>query len=583
MKNNPRRTSAGWSCFLSFLTCALLLGLTIAPNALAQCNGGTKPSNIQILSMDPDTITAGAGQRTLTIRFKLTGQNASLITTDTDAVSANWGDLGTLPVDGVTDLGNGQYSATFTIPSGLLTQPQRLVVSINVNYCLGGTITSTTSPLQIGYFYYFAHIAARQIWRTTLTYVNASTSPVQCDTSFYSNSGEPLPLSFDGNEESTRTDVIQADGTLHVQTDAEPDKPVATGWARTACDGPIKASALFRSYDKTVTKPTAEGSVIAMTAPASRFITFADQNTGVAYANPSSKLAFVNFIVKDATGATVKTWQRNVLAGIHDSFNVRDMGVSNFTGSLTMLSSIPIVSLSLNFESAPLFSALPPGQTDNSSDPASYYFAHLAARQIWRTTLTYVNPLTSSVQCNTQFYSDSGEPLFLSFDGTRMSARTDIVQPGGTLHAQTDAEPGLAVVTGWARCDCTGSIKASVLFRSYDKTVTNPAAEGSVIAMTAPASRFVTFSDQITGVAYANPSTDTANITFTARDTQGSIVKTWQLSVPGGMHGSFNVGKMGVPNFTGSLTINSSVPIISLSLNFESAPLFSALPPGEES
>jgi hypothetical protein len=568
-------------CFFCFATCTLLLDYRNTP-VFAQCNVGNKPTNIQIVSLDPDTIGAGSGPKILTVEFKLTGSNnPSVDTSDPSTVSANWGDLGTLPADGVSDLGSSRYSARFGVQDVLLAQPQQIVISVNVNYCNGGTITSSTYPLQIGYFYYFAHLTAAQIWRTTLTYVNPSTSTVQCDTSFYSDSGQPLLLSFDGISASKRTDIIQPGGTLHVQTDAEPDKPVATGWARSYCDGAIKASTLFRSYDKTVTNPTAEGGVIAMTAPASRFVTFADQITGVAYANPSHGTASVNFIVKDTTGSTVQTWQRSVLAGAHGSFNVRDVGVPDFTGSLTIDSSMPIISLSLNFESAPLFSALPAGETGNSRDPASYYFAHLAARQIWRTTLTYVNPLNSSVQCDTHFYSDAGEPLLLSFEGKKMSARTDILQPGGALHVQTDAEPELPVVTGWARCDCSGSIKASVLFRSYDKTVAKPTAEGSVIAMTGRASSFVTFADQDTGVACANPSDETAMITFTARDRSGSIVGTWPSSLLGKNHEAFNV-RTYVPDFTGSLSISSPVPIISLSLNFESKPLFSALPPGED-
>jgi hypothetical protein len=580
MKNTPSYRLVG-RFFLCLVTSTLLLDCGNT-TVFAQCNTGTKPSNIQILSMDPDTMIAGSGQKILTIKFKITGSNNPTVdTSDPSTVSANWGDLGTLQANSLTDLGGSRYAVTFGVQDVLVVQPQQIVISINVNYCNGGTITSTTSPLQIGYFYYFAHIAAAQIWRTTLTYVNPSTSTVQCDTQFYSDSGQPLLLSFDGTTSSTRTDVIQPGGTLHVQTDAAPDKPLATGWARAYCNGPIKASTLFRSYDKTVTNPTAEGSVIAMTAPASRFITFADQITGVAYANPSHETASVNFIAKDTAGATVKSWQRNVLAGAHGAFNVRDVGVPNFTGSLTISSLAPIISLSLNFESAPLFSALPPGQTDNSSDPATYYFAHLAAQQIWRTTLTYVNPLTSSVQCDTHFYSESGEPLFLSFEGAQMSTRTDILPPGGTLHIETDAEPELALVTGWARCDCSGSIKASVLFRSYDGTVTKPTAEGSVIAMTGRSTSFVTFADQDTGVACANPSDETATIMFTARDNSGSVVGTWSRSLPGENHEAFNV-RTYVPDFTGSLSISSAVPIISLSLNFESKPLFSALPPGED-
>jgi hypothetical protein len=46
-------------------------------------------------------------------------------------------------------------------------------------------------------------------------------------------------------------------------------------------------------------------------------------------------------------------------------------------------------------------------------------------------------------------------------------------------------------------------------------------------------------------------------------------------------HEAANIGPLlGLANFTGSVQITSRVPIISLSLNAEAFPVFSALPPG---
>lgn len=54
------------------------------------------------------------------------------------------------------------------------------------------------APAQTTLTYYFAHIAAADVWRTTFTYVNASTHTVTCATSFFSDSGSPLSLAFNG-------------------------------------------------------------------------------------------------------------------------------------------------------------------------------------------------------------------------------------------------------------------------------------------------------------------------------------------------------------------------------------------------
>ena len=67
-------------------------------------------------------------------------------------------------------------------------------------------------------------------------------------------------------------------------------------------------------------------------------------------------------------------------------------GLSSFTGSLEVISTEPIVSLSLNAEAAPVFSSLPPGEPDaNAQGPTTYYFPHLAVGASWQTTITYIN------------------------------------------------------------------------------------------------------------------------------------------------------------------------------------------------
>ena len=47
--------------------------------------------------------------------------------------------------------------------------------------------------------------------------------------------------------------------------------------------------------------------------------------------------------------------------------------LSSFTGSLEVTSTEPIVSLSLNFEAAPVFSSLPPGETPAGEFPRQMF------------------------------------------------------------------------------------------------------------------------------------------------------------------------------------------------------------------
>ena len=392
---------------------------------------------------------------------------------------------------------------------------------------------------------------------------------------------------------SSRTDVLSPGGSVHEETDVDLSAPLAAGWARANCSGPVKASLLFRQHDSAGV-PVAEAGVNATAVPSKRFVTFAEQaagqaGTGVAYANPSSTEALITFTAKDAAGQTLATEDLTVLPGGHGAQNMASLfGLGSFTGSLEVISTEPIVSLSLNAEAAPVFSSLPPGEPDAAvRGSTTYYFPHLAVGASWQTTITYINYSSQEVTCETEFISDHGSPLLVSFPGRgTVMDRTDVLPPGGSVHEETDVDLGAMLVPGWAKTACTGPVKASLLFRQYNSEG-NPVAEAGVNAAAVPATRFVTFAEQSegktgTGVAYANPSDTAAHVTFTAKDTAGqtlaSVVRTL---LPEGHDAHVMSALFGFTSFTGSLEITSTEPIVSLSLNFEAAPVFSSLPSGE--
>jgi hypothetical protein len=123
-------------------------------------------------------------------------------------------------------------------------------------------------------------------------------------------------------------------------------------------------------------------------------------------------------------------------------------------------------------------------------------------------------------------------------------------------------------------------MKASLLYRFYDHGVAT--GEAGVNAMAAPALSFTTFAETQTGIAYANPSILPATVTITAVNPAGAILASKSLTLSVGQHGSTYVGSfLGLSSFTGSVRIVSTSPILSLSLNFEAAPAFSSLPPGQ--
>ena len=445
-----------------------------------------------------------------------------------------------------------------------------------------------------GQIYYFPHLAVGASWQTTITYINYSPEEVSCQTDFISDHGTPLMVSFAGlGTVVSRTDVLPPGGSVHQETNVELSAPLAPGWARATCSGPVQASLLFRGYNSEG-MPVAEAGVNAAAVPATRFVTFAEQGegqfgTGVAYANPSDTSATVTFTASDTAGEVLPSVNRTLSPGGHAADGMSELfDLSSFTGSIEVTSTVPIVSLSLNFEADPVFSSLPPGELDASAQGSTtYYFPHLAVGASWQTTITYINYSPEEVTCQTDFISDHGTPLMVSFAelGT-VDSRTDVLPPGGSVHQETNVELSAPLAPGWARATCSGPVQASLLFRGYNSEGM-PTAEAGVNAAAVPATRFVTFAEQGegqfgTGVAYANPSDTSATVTFTARDTAGEVLPSVNRTLSPGGHAADGMSELfDLTSFTGSIEVTSTVPIVSLSLNFEADPVFSSLPPGE--
>ena len=491
---------------------------------------------------------------------------------------------------------------TFTAPQGLTADAVlkfRLLVTDPSGRFDSDTVTVTVDPEAEppppeDRIYYFPHLAVGAGWQTTITYINYSPQEVICQTDFLSDDGTPLMVSFaDQGTVVSRPDTLPPGGSVHQQTNVELSAPLVPGWARAACSGPLKASLLYRQFKEGV--PIAEAAVNAAEVPATRFVTFAEQGegkqgTGVAYANPSVTAALVTFTARDADGLTLASVTQELSAGGHGAQNMAPLfGLSSFTGLLEVTSSEPIVTLSLNFEADPVFSSLPPGEVDAAAQGSTtYYFPHLAVGDNWQTTITYINYSPQEVTCQTEFLSDHGSPLLVSFAGLgTVINRTDVLPPGGSVHQETNVELSAPLAPGWARAACSGPVKASLLFRLHNSEGV-PVAEAAVNAAAVPATRFVTFAEQGegkfgTGVAYANPSdTTTAFVTFTVRDAAGQVLASVDRTLLPAGHGAHNMARLfDLPSFTGSLEVTSTEPIVTLSLNNEAAPVFSSLPPGE--
>lgn len=303
------------------------------------------------------SIIGGSSAGSFGITFKVTFGNGSWTASSTPTSSKN-------VVLGIANITAGTGDFAGAIGSFTYTTTITSKTSDNLTFTATGSGTlGTTSQT-----YYFSHLAFAGGWQMTLTYINYSPDTVICSTTFYSNSGTALPVPFSEGTISIRTDTLTAGQSIHDQTVANATATVDQGWAQASCTGPIMASLLYRLYQSGT--PVGEASVNAETAPTTKFVTFAQTATGVAYANPSTtESAMITFTVISSTGTQLGMTTVTLKPLAHGSANLGPLlGLTqSFTGFVEITSTIPVISLSLNAEAFPVFSSLPPGDLPSST------------------------------------------------------------------------------------------------------------------------------------------------------------------------------------------------------------------------
>src|SRR5579884_678834 len=136
---------------------------------------------------------------------------------------------------GLTAAAAGQAQSTNT------TTTERAAGSLSAIFRnpLASTLAAADT-VTVSNTYYFPHLAMGAGWQTTLTYINYSPQVVTCNTTFMGDDGTPIQPPF-----TTPIPTQLAPGaSFHIETQATGG--VVGAWAQAGCNGPIKASLLFR-------------------------------------------------------------------------------------------------------------------------------------------------------------------------------------------------------------------------------------------------------------------------------------------------------------------------------------------------
>jgi len=306
------------------------------------------------------------------------------------------------------------------------------------------------------------------------------------------------------------------------------------------------------------------------------FVDEAGPQTGVALVNNSSNAAAVTLVLRNSAGVEIVRNTQTLPAGSHLSRFVNQLfpdQAAGLRGSLTFESDLPLAPVTLrqsrNAYGESLYSTLPVVDLSAPSSTDSVVFPHIACGGGYTTELLLMNTGVDSIRGQVRLYKSDGQALQAFSDGQSITQLAYDIPANGTFRAQLDA-PALTV--GWATvipAPGSGAPAGSVVFRFGSNNAVMTEAGVAPARTTASARIFVDNAGTRTGIALANPSTTSAEVTFRLLDRNGRVEDTASRPLGGGQHLPVFVNDLFssmIEGFTGVLEIQSPVPIASVAL-----------------
>jgi sugar lactone lactonase YvrE len=299
------------------------------------------------------------------------------------------------------------------------------------------------------------------------------------------------------------------------------------------------------------------------------FVDETGTQTGIALANPSAQEATVSLVLRDATGREVERKDQPLAAREHMARYVSQLFPNlapGFTGSLSFQSDAKVAAITLresrNSRGEPVYATLPvasPGQ----QGAAPVVFPHVAAGGGYRTQLVLLNSTGQTMKGKVRFTASNGTDLALRLAGATASEFSYEITPQGTYRAELDKSgptgAGYAVLTPDPG---TASPAGTVIFQYLQDGSLVTEAGVAAAAETSLARIFIDNATTYTGVALANPATQTAVVAFSLLDRYGTLLDTATRTIAARNHVSVFAHELfpGLSDsFTGLMEISSTV------------------------
>ena len=229
--------------------------------------------------------------------------------------------------------GTACYSDSIDIagkpPSGM---PGTWNIQIYLNGQLLTTVQFTITNITQSRVGVLAHVAINSGWITSISLINASSSPVTVTVNFHGDDGSALslPLNFtgpDGSQSFTTSSLLATIGpnaTVLIETVNQTSATVLQGWAEVLGSEPVSGFAIFRYVGSGGS--ASEGTVpLQTTFPSSLVLPYDNTSgfvTGMAMANLSTSAANISATIWDANGSQIGTESINLSGDGHGGYVV---------------------------------------------------------------------------------------------------------------------------------------------------------------------------------------------------------------------------------------------------------------------
>ena len=275
-----------------------------------------------------------------------------------------------------------------------------------------------------------AHFAAAGGWKTTFTLVNTGASDATAQLNFRQDDGSAvlLPLTLpqtgqSGMTGSTLQRTLGAGTVLPIESSGSGTTEVQGG-AQLLSTGNVGGFSVFEYQSSPSTRQEAVVPLETRNA-ASYWLAFDNTNgysSGLAVSNTSAQTVNVQVLIRDGSGAVVKTRSLTLASGGHTAFSLTTSypETANLIGTLQfttpLAGQISVLGIRVNpqgsFTSMP---ALVPGTITSvgSGLVNAGSIAHFASGGGYKTTFTLVNTGTFAATAKLSFYDDNGAPVTL--------------------------------------------------------------------------------------------------------------------------------------------------------------------------